>query len=50
MDSSIPPNGGDRDRGTVILGVTWTLTVIALTFVCLRMYNASEIDTENMVG
>jgi hypothetical protein len=38
MEGSIPPAGGDQDRGSIILGVTWTLTLISLIFVCLRMY------------
>jgi len=39
MEGSIPPEGGDHDRGSIILGVTWTLTLMSLTFVCLRMYS-----------
>ena len=37
MDGSIPPEGGNRDRGSIILGVTWTLTMLALILVCLRI-------------
>lgn len=38
MEGSVAPKGGDRDRGSIILGITWTLTFISLLFVCLRMY------------
>lgn len=39
MEGLPPPEGGDRDRGSIILGITWTLTLISLIFVCLRMYS-----------
>lgn len=39
MEGLNPPEGGDRDRGSVILGVTWTLTLISIIFVSLRMYS-----------
>lgn len=39
MEGSVAPTGGDQDRGSVILGVTWTLTLISIIFVCLRMYS-----------
>ena len=41
--SVLPPEGGDGDRGSVILGTTWTLTLTSVLFVCLRMYTRMKL-------
>ena len=38
MDGLSAPAGGDQERGSIILGVTWTLTLLSLLFVSLRTY------------
>lgn len=43
MDISAIPQGGDRDRGAVILGVTWTYTLLAAIVVGLRVYTRVKL-------
>ena len=38
-----PPPGGDFDKGPAFLAVSLTTIIIALTFVCVRIYVRTRI-------
>ena len=38
MDRNPSPKGGDVDRSAALLGTTWALAALAMTFVAARVY------------
>jgi hypothetical protein len=44
MESIPPVNPDDLGRGPMIMGITWTFTILAMMAVCLRFYLRLKIS------